>query len=86
MILPELRSEIVAIRIRRLAGIGLSQYSDSRAKHPKSYVHIEIKNICRYENIPDSKSEINLPVVTITDFSSGEEGKEVSHLSALYPV
>ena len=36
----------------------------------------------RYENIPDPESDISLPVVTITDFATGEAGKEVILLIA----
>jgi len=38
--------------------------------------------LCRYENIPDPESDISLPVVTITDFATGEAGKEVILLVA----
>ena len=38
--------------------------------------------MCRYENIPDPESDISLPVVTITDFATGEAGKEVILLVA----
>jgi len=31
----------------------------------------------RYEEIPDPESDLSLPVVTITDFATGEAGKEV---------
>ena len=37
---------------------------------------------CRYENIPDPESDISLPVITITDFATGEAGKEVILLIA----
>ena len=36
----------------------------------------------RYENIPDPESDISLPVITITDFATGEAGKEVILLIA----
>ena len=36
----------------------------------------------RYENIPDPESDNSLPVVTITDFATGEAGKEVILLVA----
>lgn len=32
---------------------------------------------CRYEEIPDPESRFSLPQVTITDFNTGETGKEV---------
>lgn len=32
---------------------------------------------CRYEEIPDPQSDVSLPLVTITDFGTGEQGKEV---------
>ena len=32
---------------------------------------------CRYQDVPDPKSELSLPVLTVTDHSSGESGKEV---------
>ena len=37
---------------------------------------------CRYENLPDPETDTSLPVVTITDFPSGEAGKEVILLVA----
>jgi hypothetical protein len=36
----------------------------------------------RYENLPDPETDASLPVVTITDFASGEVGKEVILLVA----
>ena len=36
----------------------------------------------RYENLPDPETDASLPVVTITDFASGEAGKEVILLVA----
>ncbi len=36
----------------------------------------------RYENIPDPETDTSLPVVTVTDFASGEAGKEVVLLVA----
>lgn len=31
----------------------------------------------RYEEIPDPESDLSLPLVTITDFDTGDRGKEV---------
>lgn len=38
--------------------------------------------LCRYEDLPDPETDASLPVVTITDFASGEVGKEVILLVA----
>ena len=35
------------------------------------------RHMCRYENLPDPDTDTSLPVVTITDFATGEAGKEV---------
>jgi hypothetical protein len=36
-----------------------------------------LMRVCRYEEIPDPDSDVSLPLVTITDFWTGEQGKEV---------
>ncbi len=40
-------------------------------------VSLECLKYCRYEEIPDPQSDVSLPLVTITDFATGENGKEV---------
>ena len=49
----------------------------SLAVHHNGQVVQRLARACRYENIPDPESDISLPVVTITDFATGEAGKEV---------
>eukprot|EP00884_Botryococcus_braunii_P007354 jgi/Botrbrau1/1661/Bobra.116_2s0005.1 len=38
---------------------------------------LKLPNRVRYEEIPDPLSDVSLPLVTITDFTTGENGKEV---------
>ncbi|KAK9841020.1 hypothetical protein WJX81_006161 [Elliptochloris bilobata] len=40
-------------------------------------VSLKVPSRMRYEEIPDPESELSLPVITITDFATGEAGKEV---------